>query len=333
MAMNSFERFKTRLQGGAVDRPPNHCIIMGFGARLMGASYREFVSDYKVLTDAGIRCAEEFGIDVLSAISDPMREAEGLGAVVEYPEDGVPFSPVPLITDLSDLSALSVKDPASCRRMNDRLMAVRRFSEYSKGEFPVQGWVEGAFAEACDLRDLNNMMMDIALEPEAALELLEIATAQSIAFAQAQIAAGAHIVGIGDAAASLIGPTMYSEFALPFEIRIIQAIHDAGGLAKLHICGDISPLLDILPQTGADIIDCDWMVDFEKAGKVFAPKISACGNFDPVAVLLEATPSEIETAVKQCVAVGAANSIIAAGCEVPPFTPPENLLAVAKALA
>ena len=79
--------------------------------------------------------------------------------------------------------------------IRDRLLAVRRYAEYARKECAVQGWVEGGFAEACDLRDLNNMMMDIFDEPEAAAELLDICTRQAIAFATAQIAAGADIVG------------------------------------------------------------------------------------------------------------------------------------------
>ena len=158
-----------------MDRIPNNCIIMGFGARYIGKSYREFVTDYRVLTEAGIRCREEFDLDILSAISDPMREAEGLGAAVTYPEDGVPYAPQPLLQSIGEVSRLQVKDPSACARMNDRLLAVRRYAEYARKECAVQGWVEGGFAEACDLRDLNNMMMDIFDEPEAGIDLWSFA--------------------------------------------------------------------------------------------------------------------------------------------------------------
>ena len=330
--MNSYERLMARLAGQPVDRVPNNCIIMGFGARYIGASYKSFVTDYKVLTEAGIRCREDFELDILSAISDPMREAEGFGAEVFFPEDGVPYAAAPLVENLSDLSRLQVRDPASCARMNDRLMAVRRYAEYAKKECAVQGWVEGGFAEACDLRDLNNMMMDIFDEPEAVAELLDICTRQAEAFAAAQVQAGADIVGIGDAAASLIGPAMYEEFALPYEKRIVEAIHKAGGKAKLHICGDINKLLDMAVETGADLIDCDWMVDFQEANRIFAGRCSACGNFDPVGILLQGTPASVAEAVENCLAVSSSRSIIAAGCEVPVMTPPENLAAVTETL-
>lgn len=330
--MTSYERLMARLAGKPVDRVPNNCIIMGFGARYIGASYKEFVTDYRVLTEAGIRCREDFELDILSAISDPMREAEGFGANVVFPEDAVPYASEPLVASLSDLTKLKVKDPASCARMNDRLLAVRRYAEYAGKDCAVQGWVEGGFAEACDLRDLNNMMMDIFDEPEAVAELLDICTRQAEAFAAAQVEAGADIVGIGDAAASLIGPAMYEEFALPYEKRIVEAIHKAGGKAKLHICGDINKLLELAAETGADLIDCDWMVDFKEANRIFGDRCSACGNFDPVGVLLQGTPASIGQAVEGCLAVSSSRSVIAAGCEVPVLTPPENLAAVAEAL-
>lgn len=330
--MTSYERLMARLAGKPVDRVPNNCIIMGFGARYIGASYKEFVTDYRVLTEAGIRCREDFELDILSAISDPMREAEGFGANVVFPEDAVPYASEPLVASLSDLTKLKVKDPASCARMNDRLLAVRRYAEYAGKDCAVQGWVEGGFAEACDLRDLNNMMMDIFDEPEAVAELLDICTRQAEAFAAAQVEAGADIVGIGDAAASLIGPAMYEEFALPYEKRIVEAIHKAGGKAKLHICGDINKLLELAAETGADLIDCDWMVDFKEANRIFGDRCSACGNFDPVGVLLQGTPASIGQAVEGCLAVSSSRSVMAAGCEVPVLTPPENLAAVAEAL-
>ena len=330
--MNSYERLMARMAGQPVDRVPNNCIIMGFGARYIGATYKEFVTDYRVLTEAGIRCREDFDLDILSAISDPMREAEGFGASVVLPEDAVPYAAAPLLETLSDLTKLQVKDPSACARMNDRLLAVRRYAEYAQKDCAVQGWVEGGFAEACDLRDLNNMMMDIFDEPEAVAELLDICTRQAEAFAVAQIQAGADIVGIGDAAASLIGPAMYEEFALPYEKRIVEAIHKAGGMAKLHICGDINKLLEMAVETGADIIDCDWMVDFKEANRIFGDRCSACGNFDPVGVLLQGDPASISQAVKGCLSQSSPRAIIAAGCEVPVLTPPENLAAVTQTL-
>jgi uroporphyrinogen-III decarboxylase len=57
-----------------------------------------------------------------------------------------------------------------------------------------------------------------------------------------------------------------------------------------------------------------------------------CGNFDPVAVMLQGTPDEVAEAVRGCAAVGGPRLISAAGCEIPDGTPDANLLAHARTL-
>ncbi|MBK8420662.1 MAG: hypothetical protein IPL17_17920 [Anaerolineales bacterium] len=103
-------------------------------------------------------------------------------------------------------------------------------------EVPVMGWVEGALAEACDLRGMTNVMIDLGRHPAWLKELLEKCVEIAIAFAS-QIDAGAHIIGLGDAVASQISPRMYREFALPYEQRIFEAVKAKGGIPRLHICG------------------------------------------------------------------------------------------------
>ena len=51
------------------------------------------------------------------------------------------------------------------------------------------GWVEGALAEAADLRGVSTLLTDLIDRPEWVHELLEICTEMEIAFARAQIAA------------------------------------------------------------------------------------------------------------------------------------------------
>jgi uroporphyrinogen decarboxylase len=88
-----------------------------------------------------------------------------------------------------------------------------------------------------------------------------------------------------------------------------------------------------MAQSGADIIDLDWMVDIGKAAAVFGDGPVICGNFDPVAVMLQGTPDQVRQAVFQSLCLGGPRSISAAGCEIPDETPYENLLAQAEALA
>jgi MtaA/CmuA family methyltransferase len=231
-----------------------------------------------------------------------------------------------------DIKRLVPPDPATGPRMSDRVEAVKLFRECVGGEVPIMGWVEGALAEAADLRSVYLTMTDLARRPDWLEELLEICVGVEIAFARAQVQAGADIIGLGDAVASQISPAMYRRFALPYEQRIFAAVHEMGALARLHICGNTTRILPDMMNSGADIIDLDWMVDMKSAAERFGDRMSFCGNADPVAIMMQGTPEKVYAATQYCMTVGGPRSISGAGCEVPDGTPEENFHAQTRAL-
>lgn len=329
--LNSYERLMNRIQGKPVDRVPNMNIVMQFAARETGHCYGQVVRNARLLADGMLRCHEKYGIDCLWTISDSVREPQDLGAEVIVPDNGVPYCPQPFITGPEDFHKLKLMDPASGRAMGDRLEAVRILKEEAKGEVPVIGWVEGAVAAACNMMGVANFMYMMMDEPEAAQELLAFCGEQELRFALAQVQAGADIIGLGDAAASLIGPDMYEEFAIAHEKRIFAEVHKAGALTKLHICGNINPILEQAAGTGCDILDCDHMVDMARACELMRGKGCACGNFDPVSIALQGSREDVFNASIACAKLGD-NSIVAAGCEIPIDTDPANMLATHEAL-
>jgi uroporphyrinogen decarboxylase len=318
---------RRRLKGEPVDRVPNFDIMMTFAAHYIGKPLREYYLDYRVLVDANLAMLEDFQLDIVQAISDPYRETHDLGGDILFEPDHMPLCPVAQLRDYDDIKSLKFVAPEDGPRMSDRLKALRSFREHVGGEVPIMGWVEGALAEAADVRGINEIMVDVSLEPAWVEELLEKLVEVEIAFARAQVAAGADIVGLGDAVASLVNREMYRQFALPYEQRIFRAVHEAGALARLHICGRTTHLLDLMVESGADIIDVDWMVPFDKASQVFKDRISICGNFDPVVVMMQGTPDDVRRATKRCIELGGPRMFSAGGCEIPDGTPHENLRA------
>ena len=132
---------------------------------------------------------------------------------------------------------------------------------------------------------------------------------------------------MGDAAASVIGPTLYREHVLRWEKLLFKGIHDAGAAVKLHICGDITPMLPDMIGLGADVIDLDWMVSIAAARKLM-PAQTFAGNFNPATVLLRGTPEQVAAEASRCYAEsGGHHFMLQAGCETPPGTPLANVLA------
>jgi len=330
--MNSFERVNSRLHGRAVDRPPNFDIMMTFAAHHAGHKLRQYYLDHRVLVESNLQVAGDFDLDIVQAISDPYREAADLGLVVEFPEDGLPISKRPLLATPADIKRLVPIRPEQGRRMSDRIAAVELFKKEVGGVIPIMGWVEGALAEAADLRGMMNLMLDLKERPEWVKQLLEFLVEIEVEFARAQVRAGADIIGLGDAVASQISPAMYREFALPYERRIFQAVKELGALARLHICGDTTHLIEDMKHSGADIVDLDWMVDFAAAAASCGDYPVLCGNFDPVAVMLQGTEQQVHDATYACLEAGGKRCFSMAGCEIPMHTPLENLRAQSRAL-
>ncbi len=325
--MNSKERIYATLRGESVDRVAVTPIFMAWAAHFIGRKYRDYYLDGDVLVDSQLAVTRAFGIDQISAISDPWREASAYGMEFEYPEEGVGKPADTLLKGKNDIARLKKVDIRKAERTKQRIESVRRMAKEIGKTHSVLGWVEGPFAEYADLRGLEAAMLDLMDRPDYFRQAAEAIIENEIKFAVAQVKAGADMIGVGDAAASLISPNQYKEFVLPLEKKLFDAIHETGGAVKLHICGNVSNHVEFMAESGADIIDLDWMVPIEQTRELLGPDVTLCGNFDPAAVLLQSTPEKIAEAARECIEAGGERFILMPGCEVPPATPEENIRA------
>ncbi len=331
--MTSYQRVFNTFEGKEVDKIPNMNIAMALVAKCAGVTYSEYAQNYKKLVEGNLYCVEHFGFDAVSVISDPMREAAAFGASVLFPENGVPHCKVELLEDECDLSRLKIVSPYDNIRTLDRIKAIELFKEKVGGKIPIVGWVEGVMAECADLRGISKLMFDLADEEDYLEELMCIVQKFQFDFIKAQVEAGADIIGVGNAVASIVGPKIYEEYAMKYDKEAIEYIHKLGAKAKLHICGNITPLLPMLKIIEPDILDIDWMVDYKSTVELFKDtRTCVCGNLDPVSVIRGGTIEDVEKKTKECVAAADNKSFIACGCEVPADSPIENLIAMNKML-
>jgi len=328
--MNGYQRVKALLAGEPVDCLPQLPITMMFAADQIGAKYGRYTADYRVLIEGQLRTAEKFDFDFVSCISDPTREATDCGAKIQYFDDQPPAidENQALLADKRALVGMRVPDPVGGGRMHDRVQAAAAFRETVGGELLIEGWIEGPCAEAADLRGINTLMLDFYDDPAFVREMFDFVLEMELAFARAQIDAGIDLMGVGDAAASLVGPQIYEEFVWPYEKKMVDALHEMGALVRLHICGNISRILAGVGRLGCDIVDLDYMVSVAHAREQMGPKQVLLGNIDPVAVLRNGAPESITEAIAECHRQAGGRYIVGAGCEVPRDTPEENLLAL-----
>jgi MtaA/CmuA family methyltransferase len=327
--MTGRERILNHLAGQPVDHLPVMPITMMFACAQLGARYRDYCTDFRVLVEGQIRTAEKFGFDYVNTMSDPAREAADCGARVAY-FDNQPVALAEddaLLADKAKLAKLEIPDPLGGGRMHNGIKALALFKERVGRELLVEGWIEGPMAEGADLRGINTLMMDFFDDPKFVRDLFAFVIELELKFAKAQIEAGADLIGIGDAAASLVGPQVYEEFIWPYEKQLMDGIHAMGGRTRLHICGNTRKILRGMGRLGCHIVDLDFLAPVHEGRAQMGTQL-LLGNIDPVRVMRNGTPEDVTREIAACHQQAGARFIVGPGCEVPRDTPEDNVRAL-----
>lgn len=325
--LSGLERTLKFIKGNKVDFLPLHPIIMQFASAYAGTSYRDFCLKHECKCSAMIKCAEDFGLDWVTVMSDPYAEGEAFGMKVEYPENRLP-QPADgvLLKDFRDVDKLKLPQISSSKRMLERIKEVETYRKRVGGRYFIVGWAEGPMAAYSLIRGLSDACMDFFDHEEEMHGLLRLVTENAKQFIRQQIRSGADCIGIGDAAASQIGPELYRKFIFQLEKELVDLIHDEGALAKIHICGDTSSIQAMMIEAGFDIIDVDHLVgSVAEYRRVLSPNQVFSGFCDPVAdVLFMEDSVSISERMKSDYLDAGGRLIISAGCEIPGETSTDN---------
>lgn len=330
--MTSVEYLQLLLAGR---RLPGHFtmpLIKQFCSIQTKRKYGQYCQDHRVLTKCQLELNERCPIDAFNVLGYPYREAHDCGMTVEFPEDAQPIGHGPLIHSNKDIDCFAWPDPREGPLMSDRIAAIARFKQ-ERPDMVAMGAVESPFALAATLVGLEPFMLALYDDPAFVGRLLRRIEPLTIAFAMSQIDAGAELIFMGDAIASQIGPRLYVEHALPAEKRVIEAVQQCGAAVRLHICGDITSIIEHVASAGARMIDVDSAVDLGLSCRHIdkaSPASFVVGNFNPVTVLLQGSPDDVRAACRDCErhVAGFDRFILSPGCEVPPATLLDNYLAM-----
>lgn len=331
--MDGRERTIRFLEGDKVDRYPIHPLVMQYACRLSGITYEEYCLDYRKQSEAMVYFAENYGMDSVHAAGFAWCEAMDYGLSVVYQGDSCPYPDGYLIENVeTDLEKIRRMDIEKCPSMMNRVEGIRHYRKLTGNRYFLEGHCEGPLAEYADLRSLERTFLDLFDYPDKVKKAMEILVENAKDWITLQIQAGADVISIGDAACSQIGRELYREFVLPFHRELISYIRNEGAYAKLHICGDITPILEDVISTGVNIIDVDSMVDLGKYVDWLGKKQVFCGNLDPAGLFAGGNPSKMKKAVEELIQSVGQKCILAGGCEIPPDTKEENYRAFVEAV-
>jgi uroporphyrinogen decarboxylase len=102
----------------------------------------------------------------------------------------------------------------------------------------------------------------------------------ALASVQSQIRAGVSAVQLFDSWVGDLSRADYERFVAPHTARIFHALADAG-VPRIHFGVNTSELLDLMADTGADVVGVDWRVPLDEAGRRVGEGRTVQGNLDP----------------------------------------------------
>lgn len=270
---------------------------------------------------------EVLGFDAVSFIINYFGEPAALGADIDWggPEQLPSFQSHPwqCADDAGVPEDLLNREPISTYLETLRI-AKRRYGD----KMAVLGKVMGPFSMTQAMCGVERVLMALVDEPDVLAHFLQVSVEILVACANAQLELGidALAIGEGGAGANLLSPQMYEQQLLPYHQDMIKRID---GPTIMHICGDVTPRVDMFKRTAMTCFNFDWAIAPEVIVKHADGAYRVMGNVNTTD-LLRGTPDDIEQQVIRNIDAGV--DIISPGCAISPKCPNANLRALCDAV-
>ena len=321
------ERVIEALERGRVRPVPVGAVTQSATTDQMWASaafWPDAHSDPGLLARLAFAAHESLGFDFVRVPFDQTIEAELLGAGVDL--GGLKDSPVVRSHPLAPGDPHP--PPPDLHRGRARVVtdAITILRDRAGSRAAVVGGIVGPFTLASQLLGTQVLLVEALLRPDGVRPLLEFASHVGAAYANLQVQAGADAICVEDMASSLdlASPKLHDVLIHSAQRHLIARIEAP---VILHVCGSNTKILDRLGKTGAAALSLDAATDLAKA--VALRSCAIVGGVPPVRVLFEGNKDSVRAAVHASLEAGV--HILAPGCGLPPDTPTENLLEMARA--
>jgi uroporphyrinogen decarboxylase len=331
--MNSLERVQRTLAHQLPDRVPVDLHNFLVTARMMGVgSFADFFRDGEAMAEGQILAWRRYGHDLLLVENGTAALAQACGVQVQYQSESAPVAKEPAIRSLDEVDELHVPDPYRDPLLSELLKATRIVVEEVGDQAFVMGRADqGPFSLACEIRGMSNLMMDLALgeQLEQVHKLLDFCRQTTFRYALAQMEQGAHCTSIGDSPSGpdLISPEYYRQYAYPHVKRLVRDLEAKGVRLSYHICGNATPIIEDMVNTGAAIIEIDQKADMRTCKQAAQGKAALLGPIDPSEVLAHGTPDLVREKCREALEIlgPGGGFILGPGCALPATTPGANI--------
>ena len=348
--MNGYERMMTAVRRGQPDRVPLWELIIN--RPVIEALYPDlFTEDRQTRYERGSQGAfllqadfvEREDLDGITVFEDghvdwvdEVTYRDEWGITWRVPPTGIPYAVGHPIQAEADLEDYRPPDPEADYRLQSLEMAVERF----KGSRAIVFLGHDAFEFSHYLRGLDKLLMDYVLNPGFPQRLARIVMDYKRRVLERAAEVGADVLCTGDDYAHNRGPMMspahFERFVLPYLQEAVDVAKEKGVPFLKHTDGCLWLILDMIVDTGIDVLDPIEPVagmDIGRVKEAYGDRVALAGNVDCSHLLPNGTPEQVAEAVKETLAKGGVGGglILASSNSIHPAVRAENYRAMVEA--
>jgi MtaA/CmuA family methyltransferase len=323
-------RFMANLMGGrkgkriSVSNPTSlACVEL---MNKVGAHFPDAHVDAQAMAEVAAGGYEILGFDTVMPQFSVQQEAAALGCEVKWGTDTL--MPEILTHPVKDVGDIHIPEnlleKPSLKVVLEAISILRR----AYGDrVAIIGKVMGPWTISYHMVGVQNFLLMTLRDPERVRRLLNAFMPVTVAFANAQLRAGADAVTLPDhATGDMVSPAMYGKFLVPLHQRMLPQI---GGPTILHVCGYCADRINHIITEGYDAWHFEWRNDPKKVVELAGGKISVVGGISNVDGLLKGTPDDVYKQARYNIEAGVDS--IGPECAIPLETPLVNLKAIVAA--
>ncbi len=257
-------------------------------------SFMAMCTNPELACEVTLQPIDRYGFDAAILFSDILTIPHAMDVGLEFEAGEGPKIERP-VRCAADVDKLKVPDPAhELRYVVDAVALIRR---ELGGRVPLIGFAGSPWTVATYMVEgggsktfgrIKRMMYEA---PDVLHRLLDVLARSTIAYLNAQIAAGAQAVMVFDTWGGVLTPAQYAEFSLHYMAQIVAALTrhaDGRRVPNIVFTKGGGAWLDRIAAIGCDAVGVDWTTDLATARAAVDGRVALQGNLDPSALFAPA---------------------------------------------
>ncbi|MEI6083029.1 MAG: uroporphyrinogen decarboxylase family protein [Verrucomicrobiota bacterium] len=168
----------------------------------------------------------------------------------------------------------------------------------------------GSWQEFCEMVGTQEAIFWAMDDPDFVHWFLDEMTQRKVAYVHRELPGARFDLiehGGGAASSTVISPAMFDEFCVPYDQRVITALHEVGLPVVYHTCGEMLAILEHIPNNGCDASETlsppgvggdIRPADRLRVKEVLGGKVALIGGLDQGHILTNGTPAQVVAEVE-----------------------------------